>query len=129
MLADNDFHLALKVVRSPVVLASQLEALIDEDFIQLAVPEQASKVLCLLIAPLTSHKSQLVKLEPVTPANSNALSLSMTICVASCFAVATLLAGIVCLTLLGMLLLVVESQHCHQSHSCATSTHQYAGVV
>lgn len=72
MLADTDCYLALKVVRGPVVLASQLEALIDEDFIQLAVPEQASKVLSLLIAPLTSHKRQLIKLEPITPANSTA---------------------------------------------------------
>lgn len=74
MLADTDCHLALKVVRGPVVLASQLEALVDEDFIQLAVPEQASKILSLLIAPLTSDKSQLVKLESITPANSKALS-------------------------------------------------------
>ena len=69
MLADIDFYLGLKVVRGPVVLACQLEALIDEDFIKLAVPEQSSKVLSLLIAPLTGHKSQLVKLEAITPAN------------------------------------------------------------
>ena len=72
ILADIDCYLALEVVRGPVVLASQLEALIDEDFIQLAVPQQASKVLRLLIAPLTSHKSQLVKLKSITPANSTA---------------------------------------------------------
>lgn len=65
-----DGHLLFKIVRGPVVLTSQLEALIDEHLKELAVPEQASKVLSLLVAPLTGHKSQLVKLKPITPANS-----------------------------------------------------------
>ena len=49
-------YLALKGVCGLVVLAGQLEALIDEDFIQLAVPEQARELLCLVIAPMASHK-------------------------------------------------------------------------
>ena len=49
-------YLALKGVSSLVFLTSQLEALIDEDFIQLAVPKQAHKLLRLVIASMAGHK-------------------------------------------------------------------------
>lgn len=74
VLRPRQFHLALKVVRGAVFLAGQLQALIDENLIHLALPEQASKVLRLLVAALTGHKCQLVKLEPISPASSAACS-------------------------------------------------------
>ena len=48
--------LALEVVVCFVVLTGQLQALIDEHLVQLAVPEQLQEVLRLAIATLTCHK-------------------------------------------------------------------------
>ena len=70
-------YLALKGVRGLVVLAGQQEAFIDEDLIQLAVPKQAQEVLCLVIAPLTGHKCQVVELVPVSPAPPPSLGIGL----------------------------------------------------
>ena len=59
--------LALKVIIGLVLLTGQLEALVDEHLVQLAVSEQSEEVLCLLVPRLTCHKCQLVELEPIAP--------------------------------------------------------------
>ena len=70
-------YLALKGVGGLVVLAGQQEAFVDEDLIQLAVPEQAQEVLCLVIAPLAGHKCQVVKLVPIPPASPPSLGIGL----------------------------------------------------
>ena len=62
-------NLAFKLVISLVLLTGQLEALIDEDLVQLAMPEQPEELLCILVAPLALHKGLVVELEAITPAH------------------------------------------------------------
>ena len=62
-------YLALEFVLCFVLLTGQLEALINEDLIELAVPEQSEELLRTLIAPLALHKGLVVKLKSVTPAS------------------------------------------------------------
>lgn len=54
--SSSGSDLALEVVVCFVVLTGQLQALIDEHLVQLAVPEQPQEVLRLAIATLTCHK-------------------------------------------------------------------------